>query len=163
MGTYPDQIKKIGPIKKRIIRDQKSGEPYLIRYSLFKCRLGSVKIHKICMIDNDRHQHDHPWNFYSFILKGGYCEKYTDQNPDPTEPFVVGNRYHKWFSGYYHHAKNFHQIVSTYKNRPVWTFIICGPRRREWGFLRGIHHGYLEWEHWAPYVGIEASKVKYYD
>jgi len=48
--------------------------PYLIRYTLFTCKYFSIKIHKILMSDPSD-MHDHPWDYISIILWGGYYEE----------------------------------------------------------------------------------------
>lgn len=58
-----------------LYRNNELGEriPYLIRTTLFKCKLFSIKIHKV-LISDTGDLHDHPWNYMSIILKGGYYE-----------------------------------------------------------------------------------------
>lgn len=65
--------KKWGLYKKSIISRDGDDSPYLIRYNLFECPWFSIKIHKILQDDRDC-PHDHPWAFFSIILKGGYIE-----------------------------------------------------------------------------------------
>ena len=48
--------------------------PYLIRYTLFTCKYFSIKIHKI-LISDPSDMHDHPWDYISIILWGGYYEE----------------------------------------------------------------------------------------
>lgn len=55
---------------KTLYRD---GIPYLIRYTLFTCRWFSIKIHKV-LISDTAELHDHPWDYVSIILYGGYWE-----------------------------------------------------------------------------------------
>ena len=58
----------------RIIYDRLSNEPYLERYYLlFKDRKWfpfNIFIHKILKSDLDD-LHDHPWPYFTLILKGG--------------------------------------------------------------------------------------------
>ena len=60
--------------RKRIIMDRQDREPYLERYYvLFKERVTfpyNVFLHKFLKSDPD-HVHDHPWNYFTIILKGG--------------------------------------------------------------------------------------------
>jgi hypothetical protein len=48
--------------------------PYLIRYNLLSTPWFGIKLHKI-LISDEACEHDHPWSFVSFILKGGYVEQ----------------------------------------------------------------------------------------
>ena len=54
----------------------KTGELHFQRWRLFSCPWYRIYLHKICLPDYDEHRHDHPWNFISLILKGGYLEKF---------------------------------------------------------------------------------------
>ena len=63
--------------RKRIIYDRNHKKDYLIRYYLFlkdrKKFPFNVTLHKILKSDVDD-LHDHPWNYSTLILKGGYYE-----------------------------------------------------------------------------------------
>ncbi len=49
-------------------------EDYLIRYTLINIPyIGSIKIHK-ALVSDTGDLHDHPWNYMSIILWGGYWE-----------------------------------------------------------------------------------------
>ena len=52
----------------------KTGELHFRRYRIFSCPLFSIFIHRIYRSDEDLHPHNHPWNFVSIILSGGYVE-----------------------------------------------------------------------------------------
>ena len=58
----------------RIINDRQTKEPYLERYYLFlKDRNKfpfNIFLHKFLKSDPDQ-LHDHPWNYSTFIIKGG--------------------------------------------------------------------------------------------
>jgi hypothetical protein len=47
---------------------------YLRRLRIVQTPWWSVYLHWINEPDSGRHPHDHPWNFYSLILSGGYTE-----------------------------------------------------------------------------------------
>ena len=61
----------------RVIMDRQSDEPYLERYYVFlKDRTWfpfNIFVHKFLKSDRD-HLHDHPWPYFTLILKGGYYE-----------------------------------------------------------------------------------------
>ena len=52
---------------------------YLVRYIVFKSRFGCVYIHRFMRTDADD-PHDHPWNFWTYIISGGYTEKFYDKS-----------------------------------------------------------------------------------
>lgn len=47
---------------------------YLRRLRIAQTPWCSLYLHWINEADSDRHPHDHPWNFCSLILRGGYTE-----------------------------------------------------------------------------------------
>lgn len=49
--------------------------PFLWRLNLVYRKRFSVKLHRFLRSDPDRDLHDHPWNFVSIILWGGYYEE----------------------------------------------------------------------------------------
>lgn len=59
----------------------KSKIPYLIRYTLLSCKFFTIKIHK-ALISDPNEPHDHPWNYLSIILRGGYYEQTTREVVD---------------------------------------------------------------------------------
>ena len=69
--------------RKRIITDN-TGEEYMHRYYLIhKEKFNAfekvkpwpnIYIHRILKSDPDRDHHDHPWNYCTIILAGGYYE-----------------------------------------------------------------------------------------
>ena len=58
----------------KYIRDDE-GEDYLTRLTLLKTPLFSVRLHWIHRADYARDAHDHPWWFWSLVLRGGYVEE----------------------------------------------------------------------------------------
>jgi hypothetical protein len=46
---------------------------YMRRF-IFRHPFGTVRLHNILRSDEDRHLHDHPFDFTSFLLSGGYTE-----------------------------------------------------------------------------------------
>jgi len=80
------------------------------------------RLHHILRSDADRHFHDHPMDFTSFILAGGYVE-YTPNNPPRVcYPGDVVRR----------KAEDLHFLKL--RGTSAWTFLITGPYRRSWGF-----------------------------
>lgn len=86
----------------------------------------SIRLHHWLGPDDDRAHHDHPWDFVTFVLKGGY----TDFSPGRTEHLSAG-------SFAYRPAEHRHTVVPDPGG--AWTVIATGKRRRTWGFWdRGL-------------------------
>ncbi len=131
--------------RKRIIPDDETGPVVLVRYfMLFKDKPRNLNtnikerdvpfnifIHKICD-DDPRYLHDHPWNYFTIILKGGYWEYSDPEIYHPTDADEIP----KWkgpgsFS--FNKATSFHRLVLN-DNIPCWTLFIRFRKIREWGF-----------------------------
>ena len=120
----------------RVIMDRQSDEPYLERYYVFlKDRTWfpfNIFVHKFLKSDPD-HLHDHPWPYFTLILKGGYYEwvpYYDKDNKKMTEIC-------KWRGpGHFRICKatSYHRIDLN-PTVTAWTLFIPGPQKREWGFL----------------------------
>ena len=106
---------------------------YLTRWRLLQTPWFGIFLHKLNRPDSDRALHDHPWNFVSLILKGGYDEKRPcfcgwkscEFSPITTTRSVGSFAYRK--------AEDLHAIVKLWRI-PTWTLIIIGRHRRDWGF-----------------------------
>lgn len=156
--------------RKRIIMDRESKEPYLERYYLFlkdrKKFPFNVFLHKFLRSDPDD-LHDHPWPYFTFILKGGYWEwvpkfEHVGEYPDPTfapEPKIIGER--KVWRGPGHfricRATSYHRIEIE-PGVDCWTLFMPGPQKREWGFLT---HENWDWStfQWVRHEEYIESKI----
>ena len=118
--------------KKKVIKRDFDNKPYLIRHSLFSCRFFAIKVHKILLSDHSC-QHDHPWAFITFLLKGGYVE-YTPN----------GSKLYSRFSLLYRPANYIHRLEI---HQPVWSFVITFRKVRDWGFITS-----KGWLHWSKYI-----------
>ena len=97
-------------------------EGYLHRWCLIpRNKQRNVYIHRILSADENM-LHDHPWDFESIILSGGYLE----QTESGTERHKKGDRFHR-------KAADLHRIVSVQPD--TWTLVITGPVVRNWGFM----------------------------
>ena len=127
-------------LKRLIIKDEITGEPYLTRWHLIKCKPFRVFLHHIHRPDKDRHVHNHPWpRAFAFVLRGGYTE----------EVLSWSRRAKRHYHYVYSHSSgqsstiafrpdNYHRIVSTRPN--TWTLFFAGRRSRDWGFLKDGKH-----------------------
>jgi hypothetical protein len=118
--------------KKRTIHNTR-GEPYLVRWILIRTPWFALYLHKILLSDDDRHCHDHPWNFWSLILKGQYRE--TTQRRVDAGLFALRSRTQRTYKApalNRKQAEDLHRL--DLRHGPVWSLVWCGRRRRDWGF-----------------------------
>ena len=120
----------------RVIMDRQSNEPYLERYYVFlKDRTWfpfNIFVHKFLKSDPD-HLHDHPWSYFTLILKGGYYEWVPYYDKDNNKMTVIC----KWRGpGHFRVCKatSYHRIDLN-PDITAWTLFIPGPQKREWGFM----------------------------
>ena len=118
-------MKHIG--RYRVVMDRENDEPYLERYYLFltdrKRFPFNVFLHKFLKGDPDD-LHDHPWPYFTIILRGGYWE-YTPQGKFWRKPG------HFRFCS----SRSLHRIELD-PGVTCWTLFFPGPQLREWGFVK---------------------------
>lgn len=96
----------------------------------------AARVHHLVTADYDRALHDHPWDFVSIVLKGGYVEA----RPAGVEPSFCEEdgselcNVHTRTAGSiaFRRATDRHRIV--YVAPDTWTLFITGPKRQWWGF-----------------------------
>lgn len=81
-----------------------------------------LRVHHILRSDGDRHFHDHPMDFKSLVLWGGYVEHTPNAPPRVCRPGSIVRR----------RAEDLHYLKLLGKS--AWTILVTGPFRREWGF-----------------------------
>ena len=108
------------------------GEIYLSRLHIFQCPLFAVMVHFISQPDKQLHQHDHPVSMLCFVLKGWYVERRGWRS-----------RMINWVN--WIPAEAVHRIWAVARGGCI-TLVICGPRKREWGFWVAS-----EWIPWREY------------
>lgn len=129
------------------------GRIYLDRWG-FETRFFGVYLHRIDAPDPGVDLHDHPWSFASLILAGGYYEERVRGREAPRwaegaerfeeRYFDDGREIQHVARGVVVHRPRFslrslrldeaHRIVELDDDRPCWTLVFRGPRRRVWGF-----------------------------
>jgi hypothetical protein len=104
-----------------------------------------VFLHKFLKSDPDE-VHDHPWSYFTLVLKGGYREWIPQFNAEGVKTGEIG----KWRgAGHFRfsRASSYHRIEVD-PGVTAWTLFIPFAHTREWGFLvnnRWIHNDqYLE-------------------
>ena len=131
--------------RKRIVLDRTSNEPYLERYYLFLKDRDTfpfnIFLHKFLKSDPDD-VHDHPWPYFTIILRGGYWEWIPEFNGQGEK---IGETAHwrgpgsfRWCS-----ADSYHRIELD-PNVTAWTLFMPGPKQRDWGFL--VKNKWVQWE-----------------
>lgn len=114
------------------------GSLYMKRFCLFETKWLSARVHHIVTKDSDRHMHDHPWSFLSYVLRGSYEEV----RPIDVEPCFDGNgsEYRRYSvrqagSWAFRRATDRHAIIWISQSYETWTLFIYGPIRQWWGFF----------------------------
>jgi hypothetical protein len=137
MGWFSKLLCKVFPYKE--IGWKEIGEVFY-RWTLFKCRWFKVVLHRLHAPNWHEKCHDHPWDFWAFIIRGGYLEMVDpDQNIGGRGKFIgtvpgSGNEIY-WRpvgSLLYRSAETRHNVV-TKADKPNWSIVVMTPKRREWG------------------------------
>lgn len=142
--------------KKRIFNIEKEVDGvshlYLRRFRLIENKWFRVFLHKILLPDLDRHRHNHPWNFLTFVLSPGtYWEKWSSH----LKPMEYIWRETRWWRS--HKAKDYHKIEHL-DRVPTWTLVFCGKKINQWGFY---DEEKKEWVHWFKYLTGEEMPENY--
>lgn len=120
-----------------LIKEIKSqlGELHFQRYRIIETKWFNIYVHYIAKSDEDKHMHDHPWDFISIILWGGYAEilkKVWWKTTNEIEKIEYNVKTYKPISIIHRPANDFHQITLL---KPTFTLVFTGPRKRTWGYL----------------------------
>jgi hypothetical protein len=100
----------------------KQGVVFFRRYHLFSTPWFHCWIHHIFRADEDRHLHDHPWNFFGVVLKGGYIEE-TEKGLCDRLPFSINYGRHTYT----------HKIAKVLSKKTVTLFFV-GRETYDWGY-----------------------------
>ncbi len=142
---------------------------YLRRFFLWRNHHGrSIYLHHILRSDDDPDPHDHPFDFTSIILRGGYFDQEWGFVP-PSVDGGPGIRYQKEGTPVFpgeivrRPASHIHRVILFSKDfgwdangsfvsgppTPAWTLVITGPHFRHWGFIKEDR-----WVYWREYLGL---------
>lgn len=161
--------------RKRVIMDRESKEPYLIRYYLFLKDRDTfpfnIFLHKFLRSDPDM-PHNHPWPYFTIILKGGYWEWIPifgfDENsmddmlagPDKDEMNIIGEKRVWRGPGHFRvcPANSYHRI-EVEPGVDCWTLFMPGKKTQDWGFLT---HKNWDWKtvKWVQHEKYIEGKVR---
>lgn len=132
--------------RKRVITDN-DGEPYIVRYILFRVPWFGIFLHHIMRSDYDRALHDHPWGFISIILTGAYKE-HTPQGVQEYRRGAILFRPAKWL----------HRLELS---EPMWSLVIVGRKARKWGFM--VDQSWCWWRKYNTVKGICEEDIIFKD
>jgi hypothetical protein len=106
----------------------KLGVLHFRRYQLLKTPWFKVYLHHILQSDQDKHMHDHPFNFTSFILRGGYREDWA------ASPYWsdIKERYVTAGSLVRHDHTDAHKLTLT--TPQVWSLVFVSGETWDWGY-----------------------------
>jgi len=107
--------------KTKEIRSKK-GVLHFIRFAIFSYKDAGVFIHYFNQSDKEQDEHDHPWDFSTLVLYGGYQELHDGQ---------LKNR--GLFSYKKFKAEHSHRVYKLFKKSCV-TLAFIGRKRRDWGY-----------------------------
>ena len=134
---------------------------YLRRLRVIQTPWFSIYWHHIDQPDPDQDPHDHPWNFRSVIIRGGYTERvFWDPNNVYTNEYLT----HRRFSTHKMPIRYAHQITEVQPK--TVTLIIAGPRLRNWGFWKADPERrtklttFVPWEDYVEMRGDTAVRKK---
>lgn len=91
------------------------------RFTLFKSKWFSVYLHCLIAPHFLPSSHDHPWDFTTIILLGGYWEQLNCE----------GVHFRPAPSILFRPAETRHNIKTS---GTAWSLVFCRPKRRGWGF-----------------------------
>jgi hypothetical protein len=113
-------LKKLIPHKQ--IGWEEIGEDF-IRFQLLKTPWFNLYLHRLWAPQAHPECHDHPWWFYTIVLKNGYFE------------YQAGDKvwYYRLPGAFLYRPANFsHNVITPWG--VCWSLVLTGPKVREWGF-----------------------------
>ena len=131
---------------------------------------GTVRLHNIRREDADNDLHDHPWDFVSIILRGGYIEE-VPKNP-LDRAGQGGTEFITYTPGCVNvvSAEDSHRIDLVMDNRldplepgetGVWTLVFAGNYKRGWGFWSRYSGKFIPWRVYTnSKPGVDVSEYE---
>lgn len=128
----------------------RQNDTYMVRWVLIGSRTPApntplllqrcVYLHRFLRSDWDEALHDHPWNFTSLILSGGYWEH--TPAPTPADPMATRRR---WYGPgrILKRPATWRHRIELPPGRDCWTLVYRGPKTKSWGFF--CRAGFLNW------------------
>lgn len=116
-------------------------ETYLTRWRIIQTPWFALYLHRMGGPDSRDTLHDHPWNFTSVVLRGGYVERRLNTHDLHVNDVHMVRRVNRMRT---HDA----HAISRLLRIPTWTLVCVGRRVRMWGYWEP-----MTWNHWrwTPY------------
>lgn len=111
------------------------GNPMMERWRLIQTPLFGIYVHFIYREDLDPVPHDHPWRFWSWVLRGGYVEWVRD---DVRVLYEDRWESHARWSFHGFPLRSAHRITRVEPN--TVTLVFVGRKLRTWGFYEDDGH-----------------------
>jgi len=108
--------------------------PYAYRYVL-NFGLFAIRLHHWIRSDDKRYMHDHPYWFWTLVLKGHYVDvSHNAEFDKPDTLFASETNIEHMKAGIlrFRPAKHKHYVEVVIPN--TWTLLLTGPAKRDWGF-----------------------------
>jgi hypothetical protein len=138
-----------------ILDADKPTHVYLRRFIALKTPWVGLYVHWIYTKDEDRDPHNHPFNFWSWVVRGGYEERrYWLHGEGLLKARGSTTRIRKRWSLARTTRTYFHRIVALH-DTPTITVILTG-RRSKWGFL--TKDGYVPQEEYVREKEVRWAK-----
>lgn len=127
------------------------GDPYLDRLRIIQTPLFGLYLHHIHRADREMDPHDHPWWFASLVLAGWYEELVWPDKQDRNARTAVMRLRGRWSLRSI--SRRGAHIITDVRG-PLWTLVVTGPKRGEWGFW--TRDGFVPWRTYS-YARPETS------
>lgn len=120
---------------------------YLRRLRVVQTPWFALYVHWIFKRDDDRDPHDHPFTFWSLILRGGYTERLFDIAPKKMRTFTSTVKTWRRWSLHQMSRRQAHMVIGLQPG--TVTLLLCGPKdnqadpKNEWGFY--TERGFVPW------------------
>jgi len=128
---------------------------YLRRLRIVQTPWFAVYLHWIMQPDEDRDPHDHPFAFWSLIVRGGYTERVWRVLRGQTLLHAIDHGYthNVWSRWSWHKMDQDHAHMVSHLQPGTITLVVAGPKRANgrWGFYTS--DGFIAWK---PY-----NRLKY--
>lgn len=128
---------------RRLTLRRADGRVYLDRWGFGHDRIGKILVHKMSAPDPGIDLHDHPWSFVSVILWGGYTElranirraaRRAQTAEESGAPALRGREVVRRPGSVKLLRLDECHTITELAGSTSWSLVICGPRRRAWGF-----------------------------
>ncbi len=133
------------------------GKPvvYMQRFFLWRNRNGNKYLHHFLRSDDDPDPHNHPYDFTSIILSGGYIDEWYVYD-NHRNPKLEGPRHYKvkkWTIQ--RRMANHTHRVHLIGNKKPWTLVFTGPLIQPWGFVKPDG----TWIYWKKYLKEQKQPI----